>query len=142
MKQLTYIKKNTLEWWDIKEPNLETAQDVIVRPLAAARCLCPIMLYFYFEMRLSISKYFSSIKLNANAPADALKTEKSRAPFIPVEKVIDRPKASNRNALSFAKNSVFNPMSKKNASNISAPVAIAPTIEIRPLGNHGLISRV
>lgn len=38
MKQLTYIKKNTLEWWDIKEPKLETAQDVIVRPLAAARC--------------------------------------------------------------------------------------------------------
>jgi alcohol dehydrogenase len=38
MRQLTYIKKNTLEWWDIKEPKLETAQDVIVRPLAAARC--------------------------------------------------------------------------------------------------------
>jgi threonine dehydrogenase-like Zn-dependent dehydrogenase len=38
MRQLTYIKKNTLEWWDIKEPKMETAQDVIVRPLAAARC--------------------------------------------------------------------------------------------------------
>jgi threonine dehydrogenase-like Zn-dependent dehydrogenase len=38
MKQLTYAKKKTLEWWDIKEPELETAQDAIVRPLAAARC--------------------------------------------------------------------------------------------------------
>jgi threonine dehydrogenase-like Zn-dependent dehydrogenase len=38
MKQLTYVKKKTLEWWDIKEPKLETAQDAIVRPLAAARC--------------------------------------------------------------------------------------------------------
>jgi len=38
MKQLTYIKKNTLEWWDIKEPVLGSPHDVIVRPLAAARC--------------------------------------------------------------------------------------------------------
>jgi threonine dehydrogenase-like Zn-dependent dehydrogenase len=38
MKQLTYIKKNTLEWWDAKEPILQFASDVIVRPLAAARC--------------------------------------------------------------------------------------------------------
>src|SRR5260221_3609229 len=38
MKQLTYIKKNTLEWWDISEPKLESARDAVVRPLAAARC--------------------------------------------------------------------------------------------------------
>ncbi len=38
MKQLTYVKKNSLEWWDISEPELESEQDVIVRPLAAARC--------------------------------------------------------------------------------------------------------
>jgi len=38
MKQLTYIKKNTLEWWDCKEPTLQSDHDVIVRPLAAARC--------------------------------------------------------------------------------------------------------
>lgn len=38
MTQLTYVKKNKLEWWDIKEPKLESAGDVIVRPLAAARC--------------------------------------------------------------------------------------------------------
>lgn len=38
MKQLTYIKKNKLEWRDINEPKLESARDVIVRPLAAARC--------------------------------------------------------------------------------------------------------
>jgi threonine dehydrogenase-like Zn-dependent dehydrogenase len=38
MKQLTYIKKNTLEWWDVKEPVLQFASDAIVRPFAAARC--------------------------------------------------------------------------------------------------------
>jgi threonine dehydrogenase-like Zn-dependent dehydrogenase len=38
MKQLTYIKKNTLEWWEAKEPSLKLAGDAIVRPLAAARC--------------------------------------------------------------------------------------------------------
>lgn len=38
MKQLTYVKKNKLEWRDAKEPTLESAKDAIVRPLAAARC--------------------------------------------------------------------------------------------------------
>src|SRR5260370_22442842 len=38
MRQLTYIKKNTLEWWDINETKIESALDAVVRPLAAARC--------------------------------------------------------------------------------------------------------
>lgn len=38
MKQLTYIKKNTLEWWDVKEPALQAPSDAIVRPFVAARC--------------------------------------------------------------------------------------------------------
>lgn len=38
MKQLTYVKKNTLQWWDVQEPELKSPQDVIVRPIAAARC--------------------------------------------------------------------------------------------------------
>lgn len=38
MKQLTYEKKNTLKWWDVKEPELKAPNDVIARPLAAARC--------------------------------------------------------------------------------------------------------
>ena len=38
MQQLTYIKKNVLEWWDVEEPTLQSPTDVIVRPLAAARC--------------------------------------------------------------------------------------------------------
>ena len=38
MRQLTYIKKNTLEWWDVDEPTLESPDDVIARPIAAARC--------------------------------------------------------------------------------------------------------
>ena len=55
---------------------------------------------------------------------------------------MDKPKASNSNALSFAKSSVLSPMSRQNANNISAPVAIAPTMEIMPLGNQGLICPV
>ena len=38
MRQLTYIKKNRLRWWDVEEPVLESPRDAIVRPLAAARC--------------------------------------------------------------------------------------------------------
>lgn len=38
MRQLTYIKKNTLEWWDVKDPELQLPTDAIVRPFAAARC--------------------------------------------------------------------------------------------------------
>jgi len=38
MRQLTYVKKRTLEWWDVPEPRLQAPTDVIVRPLAAARC--------------------------------------------------------------------------------------------------------
>ena len=38
MKQLTYLKKNVLQWWDVPEPELQQPTDVIVRPLAAARC--------------------------------------------------------------------------------------------------------
>ena len=38
MKQLTYLKKNTLQWWDVPDPRLESPTDALVRPLAAARC--------------------------------------------------------------------------------------------------------
>ena len=38
MRQLTYIGNKKLEWWDIDEPKLESPNDAIVRPLAAARC--------------------------------------------------------------------------------------------------------
>lgn len=38
MQQLTYIKKNTLQWRDVKEPELQSPTDAIVRPIAAARC--------------------------------------------------------------------------------------------------------
>lgn len=47
MKQLMYIKKNTLEWWETKEPILQKASDVIVRPLAAARCDGDKLFLFY-----------------------------------------------------------------------------------------------
>lgn len=89
------------------------------------------------EVRFSISKYFSFIKLNANAPAEALKTEKSNAPFIPVEKVIDRANINKRNPLNLANSSVLNPISRQIAKMISAVVAIVPTIEIIEFGNQG-----
>lgn len=38
MRQLTYIKKNTLEWWDVPEPGLQGGREAIVRPIAAGRC--------------------------------------------------------------------------------------------------------
>lgn len=38
MKQLTFIKKGVLEWWDVEPPNLEQPTDIIARPLAVARC--------------------------------------------------------------------------------------------------------
>jgi threonine dehydrogenase-like Zn-dependent dehydrogenase len=52
MKQLMYIKKNKLEWWDAKEPVLESATDVIVRPLAAARCDGDKVFLFYDISRM------------------------------------------------------------------------------------------
>jgi alcohol dehydrogenase len=47
MKQLTYIKKKTLKWWDIDKPTLQTPDDVIARPLAAARCDGDKVFLFY-----------------------------------------------------------------------------------------------
>ena len=38
MQQLTYIKKNHLEWRDAPEPRLHTSKEAIVRPIAASRC--------------------------------------------------------------------------------------------------------
>lgn len=38
MRQLNYIRKNRLEWFDARAPELVLPTDAIVRPLAAARC--------------------------------------------------------------------------------------------------------
>lgn len=38
MQQLTYIRKNTLEWWDVPAPALTTPEAAQVRPFVAARC--------------------------------------------------------------------------------------------------------
>ncbi|MFO1470465.1 MAG: alcohol dehydrogenase catalytic domain-containing protein [Turneriella sp.] len=38
MKQLWFAKKNTLEWRDVAEPQLDGPGQAIVRPLAIARC--------------------------------------------------------------------------------------------------------
>jgi alcohol dehydrogenase len=38
MRQLTYIRKNTLEWWEVPTPVLEAPEAALVRPFVAARC--------------------------------------------------------------------------------------------------------
>ncbi|PJZ43397.1 hypothetical protein CH370_02935 [Leptospira kmetyi] len=38
MKQLTFIKKGVLEWREVPDPKLESREDALVRPFAAARC--------------------------------------------------------------------------------------------------------
>ena len=80
--------------------------------------------------------------LKAKAPAEALKTEKSNAPFIPVEKVIDKANIKSRNPLNFANNSVLSPIIKKVAKTISAAVAKIPIVGISELGIQGFISWV
>lgn len=38
MRQLTYVRPRTLEWWDVPEPKIEGPGEAIVRPLAVAAC--------------------------------------------------------------------------------------------------------
>jgi alcohol dehydrogenase len=38
MRQLTYVRPNLLEWWDVLEPRLQDDRDAIVAPLAVTRC--------------------------------------------------------------------------------------------------------
>ncbi|MES2731318.1 MAG: alcohol dehydrogenase catalytic domain-containing protein [Bacteroidota bacterium] len=60
MQQLTFVKKNTLEWWDVREPSIQTPSEVLVRPFAAARCdLDRTILQGRFPMFFKIGKFFS-----------------------------------------------------------------------------------
>lgn len=38
MRQLTYVGKERLVWWDVPEPRLEGPNEALVRPFVAARC--------------------------------------------------------------------------------------------------------
>jgi alcohol dehydrogenase len=38
MRQLTYVRPNLLEWWDVPAPRLQDDGDAIVHPLAVTRC--------------------------------------------------------------------------------------------------------
>jgi len=38
MRQLTYLRKNTLQWWDVAAPTLQSPDAALVRPFVAARC--------------------------------------------------------------------------------------------------------
>jgi threonine dehydrogenase-like Zn-dependent dehydrogenase len=38
MRQLTYLRPGVLEWWDVREPQLEADTDALVRPFLAGRC--------------------------------------------------------------------------------------------------------
>ena len=73
----------------------------------------------------------------ANAAADAVNTEKSKAPFIPVEKVIDKAKIKRSIPLNFANNSVLKPTKRQNAKTISAAVAMYASRGIIDSGNQG-----
>ncbi|WP_268224938.1 hypothetical protein [Sinomicrobium oceani] len=97
---------------------------------------------FDLKIKLSTSKYFRFIRLKAKAPAEAVKTEKSKAPFIPVEKVIDKANSKSSNPLNFANSSVLNPIIKKTAKIISAPVAKIPMVGTSEFGIQGFISWV
>src|SRR5438093_8829733 len=35
---ITYVNGKTIEWWDVPEPRLLDARDVLVQPLAVTRC--------------------------------------------------------------------------------------------------------
>jgi hypothetical protein len=89
---------------------------------------------------LSISQCFSFNRLKVKAPAEAVNTEKSKAPFIPVEKIIEIANMSNRNPLNLAKSSVLNPTIKQIEKIIS--VASISITEIVELGNQGFISSI
>lgn len=38
MRQLTYVGGNTIEWWDVPAPRLQSDRDALVQPLAVTRC--------------------------------------------------------------------------------------------------------
>ena len=38
MRQLTYIRKGSLEWREVAQPQLQSETDALVRPFAVARC--------------------------------------------------------------------------------------------------------
>jgi alcohol dehydrogenase len=38
MRQLTYVRDNIVEWWDVPAPRLQSDQDALVQPLAVTRC--------------------------------------------------------------------------------------------------------
>jgi threonine dehydrogenase-like Zn-dependent dehydrogenase len=38
MRQLTYVRDNIVEWWDVPAPRLQSDTDALVQPLAVTRC--------------------------------------------------------------------------------------------------------
>src|SRR5712675_3255268 len=38
MRQLTYVSRSTIEWWDVPAPKLQDDRDALVQPLAVTRC--------------------------------------------------------------------------------------------------------
>jgi alcohol dehydrogenase len=61
MQQLTYVKKQALEWREAPEPTLHSAQEAIVRPFAAARCDSDIVPLFHnvtTPMKLGLALHY------------------------------------------------------------------------------------
>lgn len=44
MRQLTYVRDNIVEWWDVPAPKLQSDHDALVQPLAVTRCDLDLMI--------------------------------------------------------------------------------------------------
>lgn len=73
------MKKNRLEWWEVADPELQSADDAIVRPVAAARCDGDKVFLFHDVtalMRVGVALHYLD-----PVTTDALGAEPFRAPI-------------------------------------------------------------
>ena len=79
VQQLTYLKKETLEWREVPAPRLRAPDDAIVRPFAAARCDLDCAFLFAnlsLPIRLGVAAHFLD-----PAALDSLGKRPFRGPF-------------------------------------------------------------
>jgi len=71
MRQLTFVKKGRLEWWDVAEPRVEAPTDALVRPFVASRCDGDsIFLFHDFSRALSVGAALHVIDAHVHALGD------------------------------------------------------------------------
>lgn len=81
MRQLTYVKPRTLEWWDVPDPKIEGAGEAIVRPLAVSACDLDPMIVQGF------APYEAPIPLGHEFVAEVVETGESVQRFRPGDRV-------------------------------------------------------